>query len=113
MISSSLPDLEKLTVEPARSRFLAHDHADFIFGVAHIFGVRRRIRASFESFHVRHTTLANHSDVLKWVKVYIGEDRLPSSVDREEEAKEMSARKPHRNPILSNVSGALRKLFRA
>ncbi|KAF9068487.1 hypothetical protein BDP27DRAFT_1448359 [Rhodocollybia butyracea] len=114
MISSSLPELEKLTIEPARSRLLAHDHADFMFGVAHIFGVRRRILASFKSFHVRHTTLTNHSDVLKWVKVYIGEDRLLLSVDRKaEEAKEISARMPHRIPILSNVSGALRKLFRA
>ncbi|KIK66107.1 hypothetical protein GYMLUDRAFT_38605 [Collybiopsis luxurians FD-317 M1] len=72
MISSSLPDLEKLTLDAARKPEWAPHHMDAMFGVRYRLEYRRRIHASIASF----TCLNSDDDVLKWVKVYIGNERV-------------------------------------
>ncbi|KIK70392.1 hypothetical protein GYMLUDRAFT_65624 [Collybiopsis luxurians FD-317 M1] len=86
MISFSLPKLEKLTIEPARNPYYAHDHSDFMVGAAHYLGVQRRIRASVGSFV---TCNSPSTTVLKWLTVYIGRNKVvfPTS-DLRENVKE-------------------------
>ncbi|KAJ3788142.1 hypothetical protein GGU11DRAFT_752952 [Lentinula aff. detonsa] len=67
MVSSDLHEIEKLTVEPARSPALVHDHSDMMVGAAFRLEISRRLRASVESF----ASLYPSNEVFKWVRVYI------------------------------------------
>ncbi|KAJ3880903.1 hypothetical protein F5051DRAFT_141986 [Lentinula edodes] len=71
LVSSDLPDLERLTLEPARNPSWAHDHTDMISGAQFRLGIQRRLRASVESFA---RDLSNN--VLQWVRIYIVNERV-------------------------------------
>ncbi|KAJ4485378.1 hypothetical protein J3R30DRAFT_1349240 [Lentinula aciculospora] len=73
MISGSLPELEKLTVEPARNPEWARHRGDgiWLLGARFCLGIRRRLHASVKSFVTcSSATVGTHvrdSDVRNWV----------------------------------------------
>ncbi|KAJ3802361.1 hypothetical protein GGU11DRAFT_39579 [Lentinula aff. detonsa] len=81
MILTSLPDLEKLTIEPARNPDWAYHREDGIWnlGAKFCLGIRRRVHASVKSFVAQGhwaTASVNGSDVRSWVRVYVGNERV-------------------------------------
>ncbi|KAJ3735252.1 hypothetical protein DFJ43DRAFT_38072 [Lentinula guzmanii] len=109
MVSSDLHDIEKITVEPARSPALAHDHSDMMLGAAFRLGISRRLRASVESF----ASLYSSNEVFKWVRVYIVDERVkvvPKTRDSVNEIPETVEQKNLRKKITSNSALVLKKV---
>lgn len=75
MISSNLPDLEKLRLDSARSSNYRSYHLDAKIGAMFMLGKRRRLCELVESFNSSETSFGDKA-VLKWVKVYVGSERV-------------------------------------
>ncbi|KAJ4477883.1 hypothetical protein C8J55DRAFT_515761 [Lentinula edodes] len=80
MISSYIPDLERLTIEPARNPEWAHHRGDgiWLLGAKFCLGIRRRLHASVQSFVAwdSSSTISVSGDVRNWVRVYVGNERV-------------------------------------
>lgn len=75
MISSSLPELEKLRLDPARSSDYRNYHLDAKIGAEFMLGKRRRLCELIESFHFSDSSRDERA-ALKWVKIYVGGERM-------------------------------------
>ncbi|KAJ3820484.1 hypothetical protein F5880DRAFT_1587941 [Lentinula raphanica] len=81
MISTSLPDLEKLIIEPARNpdwRF-HRENGIWNMGAEFSLGIRRRLHASVESYNAwtsPDAAGACNADVRSWVRMYIANERV-------------------------------------
>ncbi|KAJ3723977.1 hypothetical protein C8R42DRAFT_719864 [Lentinula raphanica] len=73
-IALSLPNLEKLTIEPATTLTFINDPLNFAMNEGQFYlGKRRRIRASVESFARRSDQLWK---VFKWVQIYVHNQKM-------------------------------------
>lgn len=101
MISSALPDLEKLTIEPARDPEMAHDHADLHFGPLYCLTTRRRIYASVKSFALQESSA---TEVLKWVKVFVWNDRVVVTDNKDGKTTEKTDSTPSWKKLMIGAS---------
>ncbi|KIK66125.1 hypothetical protein GYMLUDRAFT_239763 [Collybiopsis luxurians FD-317 M1] len=123
IISSSLPDLERVTINAVGSTDTWGTTAKY-----HL-GIQRRLKTSVESFASQSLSNgASGNETLKWVKVYVNNERVViRSADKventlkqvkfikEPETQEFGTKEPEmpekkRQPVLHMVSTAVRRL---
>jgi hypothetical protein len=76
MVSSSLPDLHTLSLESAQDPLYAAAHLDILIGALRCRVLRGCIRASIKDPLSESRDIPFDYDVLKWVRVYVGGERL-------------------------------------